>query len=190
MKKFFKIISTSLLIAFILFVIDIFFDYTSNRDIDYDWQSIKILGLLVTYSPVLFKTYGYYVMYSIPLAIVNSSFFEYLNKRVVWKRYKKYRLAIGFLGSIILTMGTLFLVRILHRMVLDGLSYETFLSTERMAFYVTALIITLVASLFFHAFYFYQQLQKNKIKEQKVIAGTASAKFDALKKPVGSALFV
>ena len=34
---------------------------------------------------------------------------------------------------------------------------------------------------FFHAFYFYQQLQKNKIKEQKVIAGAASAKFDALK---------
>jgi len=33
----------------------------------------------------------------------------------------------------------------------------------------------------FHAFYFYKELQKQKINEQKVIAGTASAKFAALK---------
>ena len=39
----------------------------------------------------------------------------------------------------------------------------------------------LVISLFFHAVYYYRELQKSKVKEQKVIAGTASAKFDALK---------
>ena len=33
----------------------------------------------------------------------------------------------------------------------------------------------------FHFVYFYNRYQQNKIKEQKVIAGTASAKFDALK---------
>jgi len=181
MKKFIKILSISSLIAFVLFVIDIIFDYASNVDVDYDWQSINILGLDITYSKILFKTYGYYVMYSVPLTIANSSFFNYLNKRVIWNRYKKYRLAIGFFGSIILTIGTLFLVRLFHRMVLDGVSYNEFLSTESMTFYYTALIITIAVSMFFHAFYFYQELQKNKIKEQKVIAGTASAKFDALK---------
>ncbi|MCK0178174.1 histidine kinase [Flavobacteriaceae bacterium S0862] len=72
-------------------------------------------------------------------------------------------------------------MRLFHRMVLDGVSYNEFLSTETTTFYYTALIITIAVSMFFHAFYFYQQLQKNKIKEQKVIAGTASAKFDALK---------
>jgi two-component system LytT family sensor kinase len=35
--------------------------------------------------------------------------------------------------------------------------------------------------LFFHAVYYYKELQKTKVKEQKVIAGAASAKFDALK---------
>ncbi len=34
---------------------------------------------------------------------------------------------------------------------------------------------------YFSCYYFYNKYQKNKIKEQKVIAGTASAKFDALK---------
>jgi sensor histidine kinase YesM len=167
MKEFIKIISVSLLIAFVLFVIDIIFDYAANREVEYNLRLIKI--------------FGFYVMYSLPLTVVNSSFFNYLNERVVWDRYKRYRLAIGFFGSIILTIGTLFLVRLLHRMSLDGVNYNEFLSTESMTFYYTATIITIAVSMFFHAFYFYQQLQKNKIKEQKVIAGTASAKFDALK---------
>ena len=167
MKEFIKIVSVSLLIAFVLFVIDIIFDYAANREVEYNLRLIKV--------------FGFYVMYSIPLTIVNSAFFNYLNKRVVWDRYKKFRLAIGFFGSIILTIGTLFLVRLFHRMTLDGVDYDEFLSTESMTFYYTASIITIAVSMFFHAFYFYQQLQKNKIKEQKVIAGTASAKFDALK---------
>jgi len=120
-------------------------------------------------------------MYSAPLTFVNSFFFDYLNDKVVWNRYKKYRLAIGFLGSVIITLITVFLVRLFHRVILDGVTYNEFLATETSDFYYTSLIITIVASLFFHAFYFYQELQKNKIKEQKVIAGTASAKFDALK---------
>ena len=167
MKTFIKFISISILIAFVLFVIDIIFDYASHREVVYDLHLVKI--------------FGYYVMYSFPLTIVNSSFFDYLNERVVWNRYKKYRLAIGFFGSIIITLVTVFLIRIFHRVVLEGMSYEMFLQTESMTFYYTALIITIAISMFFHAFYFYQQLQKNKIKEQKVIAGTASAKFDALK---------
>ncbi|MCK0178173.1 hypothetical protein MWU50_02615 [Flavobacteriaceae bacterium S0862] len=88
MKKFIKILSISSLIAFVLFVIEFAFDYASNVDIDYNWESVNIFGLNVTYSKMLFVTYGYYVMYSIPLTIVNSSFFDYLNKRVVWNRYK------------------------------------------------------------------------------------------------------
>lgn len=167
MKKFIKLISISILIALVLFVIDIIFDYASGKEVMYNLHLVKV--------------FGYYVMYCFPLTLVNSSFFDYLNERVVWNRYKKYRLVIGFVGSIILTLGTVFLIRIFQRVVLDGVSYEMFLQTESMAFYYTALIITIAISMFFHAFYFYQQLQKNKIKEQKVIAGTASAKFDALK---------
>ncbi|TJY36205.1 2TM domain-containing protein [Pontimicrobium aquaticum] len=167
MKTFIKLVSISLIIAFILFVIDIVFDYVSNKEVVYNMHLVKV--------------FGYYVLYSFPLTLVNASFFDYLNERVVWDRYKKYRLAIGFFGSIVLTIGTVFLIRMFHRMVLEEVSYETFIETESLSFYYTALIITIAVSLFFHAFYFYQQLQKNKIKEQKVIAGTASAKFDALK---------
>ncbi|MCV6631330.1 MAG: 2TM domain-containing protein, partial [Flavobacteriaceae bacterium] len=45
----------------------------------------------------------------------------------------------------------------------------------------TATIITLIVALFFHALYFYKALQDKKVTEQKVIANTAFAQFDALK---------
>jgi sensor histidine kinase YesM len=167
MKDFIKILAVSLIIAFILFVVEIIFRYSSNIEVEYNLQLLKV--------------FGYYIMYSAPLTFVNSFFFDYLNDKVVWNRYKKYRLAIGFLGSVMITLITVFLVRLFHRVILDGVTYNEFLATETSDFYYTSLIITIVASLFFHAFYFYQELQKNKIKEQKVIAGTASAKFDALK---------
>lgn len=167
MKDFIKILAVSLIIAFILFVVEILFRYSSNIEVEYNLQLLKV--------------FGYYIMYSLPLTFVNSFFFDYLNDKVVWNRYKKYRLAIGFLGSVMITLITVFLVRLFHRVILDGVTYNEFLATETSDFYYTSLIITIVASLFFHAFYFYQELQKNKIKEQKVIAGTASAKFDALK---------
>lgn len=39
----------------------------------------------------------------------------------------------------------------------------------------------MVFVLFFHALHFYKELQRNKLTQQKIIAGTASAQFDALK---------
>jgi len=43
------------------------------------------------------------------------------------------------------------------------------------------MLISLVVSLIFYAFWYYKDRQESKVKEQKIIAGTASAKYDALK---------
>jgi sensor histidine kinase YesM len=167
MKELLKVVGISIAIALILFVIDTLFKYSA--------------GVEMVYDIILVKTFGYYVMYSLPITFVNSYFFDYINKKVKWDRYKKYRLIIGFLGSVSITLLTVFLVRAFHRVILDGVTYQEFLESEKLQFYFISLLITIVASLFFHAFYFYQELQKNKVKEQKIIAGTASATFDALK---------
>ena len=63
----------------------------------------------------------------------------------------------------------------------ENMDWESFLAGEKAIYYVYALVITIIVSMFFHAVYFYKALQEKKVKEQKVIAGTASAKFDALK---------
>jgi len=166
MKEFIKVTGISFIIAVILFVIDMIFQYSSGREVVYDFD--------------LVIKFGYYVMYSLPLTFVNSYFFDYLHHKAT-NRVIKHRIAIGFSGSIILTLVTMFLVRIFHRTVIDGLTYSAFLESEKLQLYFITLLITITVSLFFHAFFFYQELQKNKVKEQKIIAGTASAKFDALK---------
>lgn len=167
MKEFTKVLGISFIIAVILFVVDMIFRYSGGQDIKYDI--------------ILVKTFGYYVMYSIPITFVNAYFYDYINCKVKWDKYKKYRIFFGIVGSIVLTLITVFLIRVFHRVVLDGLTYNEFLDSEKFQFYFSSLIITIVATLFFHAFYFYREIQRNKVKEQKIIAGTASATFDALK---------
>ena len=59
--------------------------------------------------------------------------------------------------------------------------FADFISNEDSTTYLIFIIVAVFISLFIHAFYFYKALQDTKVKEQKIIAGSASAKFDALK---------
>ncbi len=123
----------------------------------------------------------YNQLYAITLYMVNSVFFDFLDIKFREDRFNKKRLLIGAGGSVVLTMMSVFFIRIITEVVIERESWQEFISEERASFYVVALVITLVLSLFFHAFYFYKALQERKVKEHQVIAGTASARFDALK---------
>ena len=140
-----------------------------------------LMGREIQWDSSFFTEIGYYFLYSIILTYVNKTYFEYLNHKVVWKKYGKYRLLIGALGGVVLTMISVFFIRILIKVGFEGRTWEEFIETERAAFYIIALLVTLVVSVFFHAAYMYRRIQDKKVKEQKIIAGTASAKFDALK---------
>ncbi len=167
MKKLFKTIVSGILVGIVIMIID---------------QAIRYFsGTTIAFNERFFRTFLYYMIYSVPLSLVNSYYFDYLNHDVVWNRYRKYRLAIGFFGSVAITLISIFFVRAFIEIVIESETWQEFLSTEQSDFYFSALLITLVISLFFHAVYYYKELQKTKVKEQKVIAGTASAKFDALK---------
>ncbi|NND16217.1 MAG: Pr2TM family membrane protein [Eudoraea sp.] len=124
---------------------------------------------------------GYALIYAIVLTIINSMYFDYINTKIDWKKYASQRILVGALGSIVLTMAGIFLIRVVISVFLEGNNWETFIEGERINYYVIALLITLVVTIFFHALYFYKAWQEKRVKEQKIIAGTASAKFDALK---------
>ncbi len=136
--------------------------------------------------PIIFdgsflREVGYYIFYSVVLTFLNSLYFDYLNHKVVWKKYAKYRLWITGLGGVAITMLGILWIRITTNIGFEGESWEEFVDGERPIFYVVALLITIVVTVFFHAFYFYKSWQEKKVKEQKIIAGSASARFDALK---------
>lgn len=123
----------------------------------------------------------FYQLYSFVLGYSNMYFFDYL-ERLKWKQEDRIkRISIGILGSIIITLTGLFLLRVFTAMTINGQSFTEFIAHEKFKYYQFGLWITLTIVIIFHFIYFYNKYQQNKIKEQKVIAGTASAKFDALK---------
>lgn len=123
-----------------------------------------------------------YMLYTVVLSLINGIYFDYLNHRVKWGNTKPLvRVFLGALGGILLTMTGIFIIRIFTNMVLEGENWSTFIATENVYHYTFSFVITVFITVVFHAVYFYRELQRNKIKEQKIIAGTASAQFDALK---------
>lgn len=168
MKEFIKVIGIGFIIGLLLLTLNVIFQYTTGNPVNFDRELLVSLG--------------YYCMYSIPITLVNGYFFDHMNNRVQWSDpFKRYRLLIGILGSVGITIFTVFIVRMTWGIGMRGVSFERFVQGESATFYFVSLIITFFFSLFFHAVYFYKELQKKKVTEQKIIAGTASAQFDALK---------
>ena len=125
--------------------------------------------------------FAFYQLYSFVLGYSNMYYFDYLEKRK-WKEGDRIkRIVIGIVGSVIITLMGLFVLRLLTALYLNGKTFESFIDNETVYPYQFGLWITLTIVAIFHFIYFYNRYQKNKIKEQKIIAGTASAKFDALK---------
>ena len=122
-----------------------------------------------------------YQLYSFVLGYSNMYYFDYLERRK-WKREDRIkRIIIGVLGSTIITLMGLFIIRLFTATLINGMTISEFIANEQFKYYQFGLWITLTIVAVFHLVYFYNRYQQNKIKEQKVIAGTASAKFDALK---------
>ena len=166
----FKVTFTGLIISIVIACVMIGIEWTFGR--------------LVTLNNSLFVEIGYYCMYGVVLTLVNSAFFDYINHYVVWKKYSKYRLLFGVIGSVSVTMLGTFLIRMFIKTVIEHKNLMDFLVNEKFRYYIVSLLVTMVISLFFHTIYFYKKAQEKKVKEQKIIAGTASAQFESLKNQI------
>ncbi|WBU88702.1 2TM domain-containing protein [Cellulophaga omnivescoria] len=159
-----KILKLSIIITIIISVINVL------GSIGDGFSLIKILrGIAITF------------LYSFVLSMVNSYYFQYISNIYSWEKQPKKRLWLGAFGSIILTLIAFAVVKFIIAIVLFGNSVEYYVSNQTLSPYFITLLISIVVSLALHAYYFYKYIQDSKIKEQKIIAGTASAKFDALK---------
>jgi hypothetical protein len=165
MKSSFKRIIITFIIGTVVFVIGhLFFD-------GFNFKSVN--DFLIDF--------GFYQLYAFVLGYSNMEFFYYMEKRT-WKNGETIkRIVIGIVVATIITLIGIFVLRTFTALVLYHIDFETFLNNESWNGYSFGLWITLSIITVFHIIYFYNRYQKNKIKEQKVIAGTASAKFDALK---------
>ncbi|TDN83035.1 hypothetical protein DET49_1225 [Salegentibacter sp. 24] len=128
-----------------------------------------------------FETWLIYFFYSFILTLINGSYFWWFGAKIRWENANLRKVLLGAFGSVVLTLIGYFFCRLLHYVVYEAMPFQEFIAREKMVFYLFPLLFTTIISLFFHLIYFYKALQEKKVKEQKIIAGTASAKFDALK---------
>ena len=78
----------------------------------------------------------------------------------------------------------IFLLRIFEDVIVEKTPFDVFLAKENASNYIVAIVITFFVTLSLYAFYFYKSYQETKVKEQKIIASTANAKFESLKNQI------
>ncbi len=143
-----------------------------------------ILGDQLKLDNHLFVRFLYTMLYGISLYYANGLVFDYIDTYFKDNRFAPKRIIIGFLASFFVSIFVIFLLRIFEDIIIENQTFEIFLRNEKPANYLFAIIITFVITLALHTFHFYKAYQENRVKEQKIIAGTASAKFESLKNQI------
>ncbi len=132
----------------------------------------------------LLINFGFVTLYTFSLSYANGLVFCYLDKIFTNDRFSPKRLIIGFLGSFFVSLFVIYLLRIFEDIIIDKRNFYDFIHNQNPRDYVVAIVITFFVTLSLYAFHFYKAYQENKVKEQKIIAGTASAKYESLKNQI------
>ncbi len=143
-----------------------------------------ITGGSVSFDVSLGWNFLFTMLYGYSLYYANTFVFIQLDRIFKENRFDKRRVLVGFGLSFVISLFVIFLMRIVEEVFLEKVSFLVFLKNEQASNYLVAIIITIIVTLAIHAFYFYKAYQENKVKEQKVIAGTASAQFESLKNQI------
>jgi hypothetical protein len=122
-----------------------------------------------------------HLLFSYIVYMANALVFYWMFKKYNFQIFTFRRLLLGISANVLVSMLAIFVGRFIIQVILEGSAPGEFLAGETFQYYTVSLTIALVVSLIFYLFFYYKRNQEFKVKEQKIIAGTASAKFDALK---------
>ncbi|QLE00233.1 2TM domain-containing protein [Galbibacter sp. BG1] len=120
-------------------------------------------------------------VFTITLYFAHSTFIRYLIGRYGRKIFTIPVMSIFLVISLVITSILTFFLNAFGLMVRYGTDFQNALGNQRIADFVPTLVITVIISFSFLAFYYYKTKQESKFKEQKVIAGRATAQFESLK---------
>lgn len=149
---------------------------------------IELLNVLLGNELVFDRSLGirfmYTLLYTLVIAYANKGVFVALDRIFVDDRFSVKRIVFNFIGSFAVTLICIFLLRVFKDIVIENKTFQAFLENENPGSYVFTVVITFIILLSFYSFYFYKAYNENKVKEQKIIAGTANAKFESLKNQI------
>lgn len=167
MKKFFEDFLKAFITGIFIFIILVAVQYLN--------------GFRFTHFNMMLRWFVYNQLYALPLYFVNAYYFRTILNLFSFKVFRFRNLIKSALGSIVLTIITLFLIQLFIITILEGESFSSFFRDQKFENYYFALFLSIVITTIFYTIYYYRNKQETKVKEQKIIAGTASAKYDALK---------
>ncbi|MBY0486031.1 MAG: histidine kinase [Flavobacteriaceae bacterium] len=170
MKFTFKDLTRSVGIGLIIFVTILLVNLAYGEKIAFNER----LGYLFLYT----------LLYSFCLGIANQYVFYVLDKIFAKDRFSLKRIVLGFFSSFFVSLFVIFLLRVFEDILIEGKSFEQYWAKESISNYIFAIAMTFIVVLSFYTFYIYKAYQENKVKEQKIIAGTANAKFESLKNQI------
>ncbi len=127
------------------------------------------------------ESYYSNMIFAVILYMVNAYWIQYLLDKYEYQLFTIRRFVLGFFGNIVVSLLGVFVSRVILIVGIYKKPLPAFLADEKIGAYKFSMWIAIVISLLFYAIWYYKYRQENKVKEQKIIASTASAKFDALK---------
>ncbi len=127
-----------------------------------DWDLVK--------DQLFYNTY-----YGLPLCFVNGWFLTRLDRYIKWESSPIYRIWVGIIGCILVTMVTLIILNYILWVRIDGNELRVLYDYGNRQFYAIALFITVIVSSVLHAVSFYSEVQKQKkmnqrLREEKIIS--------------------
>lgn len=125
--------------------------------------------------------FSFYQLYSFVIGLSNITYFSYLEKQKWEKNERIKRIVIGIVGSIVITLLGLFVLRMLSEMTMNDKTLAEFIANESYRNYQFGLWVTMSVVVTFHIVYYYNRYQQKRVKESQIVAKTESAKFESLK---------
>ncbi len=151
---------------------------------------IVVLGILAIQGKIDWNSaelplwYGQFMMFAVPLYLTNSGVFIAMDRIFGKGRMSVKRLLTGFVASMAASVLAIFLLTMLHEVLIEGKTVSQFFASHSPSDYTFSITVTVIVSIVMHGFYFYRRYQENRVKEQKIIAGAASARFESLKNQI------
>ncbi|RZJ65705.1 MAG: histidine kinase, partial [Flavobacterium sp.] len=170
MKSIYRQFWRSLIVGILVFVLLMLIAIANGKTIEWGY------GLQVNFL--------YVMLYSVCLHLANTVVFIGMDRFFGKGRMSVKRLLVGFACSFIVSLFVVFLLRIFEDVVIEGKNFKAFILNEVPGNYYVAMVLTLIITMIVHLVFFYKNYQENKVKEQKIIAGAASAKFESLKNQI------
>jgi len=133
------------------------------------------------FNAALAEDFGISMLYSVVLYLLNMQIFTFFFDKYKTSLYTYNHLVKAIPASVVVTVVGVFFIRLFIIVVLYGMSITYFITEEKIIDYSIPLVVALVCNAIFYFFFYYRYKKERQVKEQKIIAGTASAQFDALK---------